>query len=290
MNSNQPTHNPLFRLCVAAALAVFLSLRASGAAEAPFDNNPLPHLVQANGRHALIVDGAPFFILGAQCHNSSAWPATLPKVWLAIQFLRANTLEIPVYWEQFEPEPGKFDTTIVDTLLKEAREHHVRLVLLWFGTWKNGSAHYLPLWMKNQPDKYPRIIGKNGRRVDSPSPHAAATLEADIHAFSALMRHLKQQDARHTVIMVQVENEPGSWGSVRDFSPEAQRLFTAPVPAELTRALGTNSTAGANWPEVFGANADEFFHAWSVRALHRPGGSRGQAGIRTAALRQRGAA
>ena len=152
----------------------------------------------------------------------------------------------------------------MDTLLKEAREHNARLVLLWFGTWKNGSSHYMPLWTKSQPDKYPRIIGKNGRRVDSPSPHAPATLEADIRAFSALMRHLKSADTQHTVIMVQVENEPGSWGSVRDFSPEAQKLFTGPVPAELLKAMGTNAPAGGNWPEVFGANADEYFHAWSV--------------------------
>ena len=184
-------------------------------------------------------------MLGAQCHNSSAWPAMLPKVWPAIEYLHANTLEIPVYWEQFEPEPGKFDPSIVDTILKQAREHNVRLVLLWFGTWKNGSSHYLPLWMKNQPDKYPRIIGKDGKRVDSPSPHAPATLAADIHAFSALMRHLKEVDTRHTVIMVQVENEPGSWNTVRDYSPEAQKLFTAPVPAELFKAIGTNVSSTA---------------------------------------------
>ncbi|MGD1088964.1 MAG: DUF5597 domain-containing protein [Verrucomicrobiota bacterium] len=235
-----------------------------GAALAQTDDNPLPHLVTKDGRHALIVDGAPFLILGAQCHNSSAWPVTLPKVWPAIDYLHANTLEIPVYWEQFEPEPGKFDTSVVDTIIRQARGHNVRLVLLWFGTWKNGSSHYMPLWMKSQPDKYPRIIGRDGRRVDSPSPHAPATLDADIHAFRALMRHLKAKDTRHTVIMVQVENEPGSWGSVRDFSPEAQKLFASPVPAELLKAMGANAPVGGDWLKVFGANADEYFHAWHV--------------------------
>jgi beta-galactosidase GanA len=248
-----------------AALAVLLPGLCAGPAFAQADNNPMPHLVAQDGHHALIVDGAPFLILGAQCHNSSAWPALLPKVWPAIEQLHANTLEIPVYWEQFEPEPGKFDTSVVDTILKQAREHNVRLVLLWFGTWKNGSSHYIPPWMKSQPDLYPRIIGKTGRRVDSPSPHAPATLAADIRAFSALMRHLKAADTRHTVIMVQVENEPGSWNTVRDYSPEAQKLFNGPVPPELLQAMGTNAPAGGgNWPEVFGANADEYFHAWSV--------------------------
>jgi len=64
--------------------------------------------------------------------------------------------------------------------------------------------------------------------------------------------------------MVQVENEPGSWNTVRDYSPEAQKLFTQPVPLELLKAMGTNAPATGNWPEVFGTNADEYFHAWSV--------------------------
>jgi beta-galactosidase GanA len=265
MNIRQENKGSSFRSLVLATLIVLLSRLCASPVRAQADNNPLPHLVTENGRHALIVAGEPFLILGAQCHNSSGWPATLPKVWPAIDDLHANTLEIPIYWEQFEPEPDKFDTSVVDIILKQAREHNVRLVLLWFGTWKNGSSHYIPLWMKSQPDKYPRIIGKDGHRVDSPSPHAPDMLAADIRAFSALMRHLKAVDTQHTVIMVQVENEPGSWNTVRDYSPEAQKLFTQPVPPELLKAMAANAPAGGgNWSEVFSTNADEYFHAWSV--------------------------
>ena len=243
------------------ALVATLALAGAAARAASSD---VPHLVHKDGRHALIVDGAPFLILGGQCHNSSAWPKTLPGVWSAIEALQANTLEAPISWEQFEPEPGRFDTSIVDELLAGARERHVRLVLLWFGTWKNGSAHYLPAWMKGQPALYPRIVGKDGQRVDSPSPHAPALLEADTRAFRALMRHLRTADPQGTVILVQVENEPGAWNTVRDYSPAAQRLFTGPVPTELLKALGKESPTGADWTAVFGKDADEFFHAWSV--------------------------
>jgi beta-galactosidase GanA len=242
-------------------IAFLAAVVLTGCLTAQADDSTLPHLVWKDGRHALIVDGAPFLILGAQSHNSSAWPATLPKVWSAIETAQVNTLEVPVYWEQLEPEQGKFDYSIVDQLLTGAREHKVRLVLLWFGTWKNGSSHYLPMWLKRQPELCPRIIGKDGRRVDSPSPHAPALLEADSRAFRALMRHLKEADPPHTVIMVQVENEPGSWNTVRDYSPAAQKLFTAPVPAELLKALGKD---GGDWTAVFGRDADEFFQAWSV--------------------------
>lgn len=249
----------------AAGAVAFIAASALAASlPARSDEPDLPHLALRDGRHALIVDGAPFLILGAQCHNSSAWPATLPRVWSAIEAAQANTLEAPIYWEQLEPEQGRFDYSAVDLLLAGAREHNVRLVLLWFGTWKNGSSHYLPLWMKGQPGLFPRIIGRDGRRVDSPSPHAQALLEADIRAFSALMRHLREADPRHTVIMVQVENEPGSWNTVRDYSPAAEKLFAAPVPAELLRALGREDRAGGAWAAVFGGDADEFFQAWSV--------------------------
>jgi len=140
---------PSFRLA-AASLALLASVSLTGYVSAQTAESALPHLVSKDGRHALIVDGAPFLILGAQSNNSSAWPATLPKVWAALALAQANTLEVPVYWEQFEPEQGKFDHSIVDVLLTQAREHKVRLVLLWFGTWKNGSSHYLPMWLKRQ--------------------------------------------------------------------------------------------------------------------------------------------
>ena len=230
-------------------------------------SNPMPQVVTENGCHAFMVDGAPFLMLGAQCHNSSAWPGIFPKVFGAIDDLHANTLEIPIYWEQFEPEQGKFDTSVVDLIIKQAREHNVRLVLLWFGTWKNGSPHYMPLWTKNQTNLYTHIMGNRGRTVDSPKPLAEEAMRADMKAFSALMRHLKSVDPIHTVIMIQVENEPGAWGSIRDYSPEVEKAMAAPVPAEFLKALagrnGANS-GGSDWRTVFGDNADEYFHAYCV--------------------------
>jgi beta-galactosidase GanA len=221
-------------------------------------SQPLPRLISENGRHALYVDGEPYLILGAQANNSSNYPAMLPKVWPTIRALHANTLEIPVAWEQVEPVEGKFDFSWLDALIPQARENNVRLVLLWFGTWKNTSGSYLPEWVKSDGERFPRMITRDGKTHYVPSPHARTTLEADKRAFVAMMRHIREIDPQHTVIMVQPQNEVGSYGSPRDFSPEANRLFAGPIPDELARKMGKRGT----WTEVFGRKADSSFNAW----------------------------
>jgi beta-galactosidase GanA len=249
----------------ASVLAAVVAACAVVPIQAQVKERPIPRIVEKDGRYALFVDDAPYLMLGAQVHNSSSWPAELPKVWPAMEYLHVNTVEMPVYWEQFEPRPGVYDTALIDTLLAEARQHQVHLVILWFGTWKNGSQHYMPEWMKLDTVKYPHVIGKNGDAVDSPSPFAAASLEADKKAFSAFMRHLKTTDPERTVIMVQVENESGTWGSLRDYSPAANKLFEAPVPPEVLSAMQVKGASPApNWQEAFGPEAEVNFHAWAV--------------------------
>jgi len=247
-------------LAVAAAasmLAGAAPARAQGGGEAE-----MPRLVRRDGRFALMVDGRPFLVLGAQANNSSNYPAMLPMVWPAIERLHANTLEIPVAWEQVEPREGRFDFSWVDTVVAQAREHRVRLVLLWFGTWKNTGPAYTPEWVKLDNRRFPRMIDAEGATHYALSPHARSTLDADRRAFVAFMRHLRQIDGtRHTVIMVQPENETGTYGLVRDHSPAAEALFRGPVPDALLRRLGK---APGSWAQVFGRDADEFFHAWSI--------------------------
>jgi beta-galactosidase GanA len=245
----------------AGAAGALLLLAAGWMAPVRAAAQEMPKLVEEQGRATLMVDGAPYFELGAQVDNSSGWPERLSAVWPAVERMRLNTLEVPVYWEQMEPAKGRFDFSVVDSILEQARAHKVRLVLLWFGTWKNGKMHYVPEWVKSDTASYPRMKSKAGVPIDVLSPNAPANLEADSAAFAALMRHLKQADPQHTAIMMQVENESGSLGLVRDFSPMAQAIFDAPVPAELVKALGKKP---GNWARVFGDDADESFAAWSV--------------------------
>ena len=237
-------------LCAVLVLALAVPAQAQ--------QQPLPRIASENGRHALLVDGEPFLVLGAQVNNSSNYEAMLPHVWPTIRALGANTVEVPIAWEQVEPVEGQFDFSFLDALVGQARENDVRLVLLWFGTWKNTGPSYVPEWVKGDTTRFPRMRTRDGATHYVLSPHARTTLEADKRAFVRLMERIREIDPQNTIIMVQPENEVGSYNSPRDFSPEAERLFAGPVPAEIARLTGKSGS----WSEVYGKKANQAFNAW----------------------------
>lgn len=225
------------------------------------------------------VDGQPFFPLGGQVHNSSGYNlAALDTAWKALEALDANTVEIPVYWGQVEPVEGQFDFSVLDDLLQGAREHGLKLMLLWFGTWKNGQMGYAPSWVKQDPDRFRRVISAGGYPLNVLSSHCRANLEADRRAYSELLKAIKEKDATEkTIIAVQIENEAGIRGSDRDYGPEATATFHSPVPAEMASLAAERpgtlihaawQAAGAresgSWPELFGWQAGEFMTAWQI--------------------------
>ncbi|MDR1971043.1 MAG: DUF5597 domain-containing protein [Treponema sp.] len=211
--------------------------------------------------------GRPVFVLGGQAHNSTTYSAQDREVfWKALDALNANTAEIPVYWEALEPEEGKFDVSSVEMLFREARDHGKYLILLWFGTWKNGNMRYTPSWVKLDTGRFRRVISHEGNRLFVLSSHCDENRAADARAFAAFMGCCKTLNTDDTLLAVQVENEAGIAGrSYRDFSAEGQADYEKPVPGGLLDLIesqndtelysqwkGRGKRRGGNWGETFG--------------------------------------
>jgi beta-galactosidase GanA len=250
---------------------------------APSNHANMPHLEKRGNATQLIVDGKPMLVLGGELHNSSSSSVEYMRpVWPRLAAMHMNTALLPVAWETIEPEEGKFDFRNLDGLLDGARENNLRLVILWFGAWKNTYSSYAPGWVKKDESRFPRVEMSDGRGTERLSAFSAAVRDADAQAFAKLMRHLKEADGdRHTVLMVQVENEVGVIPESRDHSAVANAAFAAAVPAALTNYLGKQRTmldpelraaweaeggkTAGSWQEVFGKSslADDLFMAWN---------------------------
>ncbi len=209
----------------------------------------------------LYVEGQPFFAYAGEVHNSSASsPQYMEKcVWDKLEGLCLNTLLVPVYWEQLEPEEGIFRYELVGSLLEQARQRNMRLIFLWFGLWKNAESMYVPGWMKQDSEKYFRVQNRNHEKLNTISPFCDVAVEKDAEAFARLMEYIRVKDeGYHTVITVQVENEVGLLGSCRDYCVAAEEKFAMRIPEKMAKEYGVTG----NWTEAFGEDAGEYFMAY----------------------------
>lgn len=242
-----------------------------------------PHLQTIGGVTRLMVDDKPFLSLAGELRNSSSSNLEyMESIWPKLVQMNLNTVLVPVSWELVEPEEGKFNFDLVEGLIREARNNNLKIIFLWFGSWKNMVSTYVPEWIKKHPERFPLYIGKNGERYQMLSSFSEENKRADSRAFAALMRHIKQIDSvEHTVIMMQVENEVGTSGD-RDYSKAATQVYESEVPEKLMSYLQKNKSSlipefeqvwaengyktSGNWAEVFGEGnyCDEFIMAWHL--------------------------
>ena len=290
-------------LCLLAANG-FSQTENAGSSKRQDDSEAIPHLEKHGTATRLVVHGKPLLLIAGELHNSTCGGFEYMKpVWKRLAGKNLNSVVATTSWELVEPSEGKFDFSLVDSEIEGAREAHLTLVLIWFGSWKNASSVYVPLWVKENLTKYPRAENEEGKPLEILSTFGEASCEGDARAFAALMHHLKEVDGKkQTVAMIQVENEVGVLDHMgrtpgdarRDFSPPANAAYHGPVPQvlmdylvkhknslfpELYKVWGANGfrTSGS-WEEVFGKSefrpelenwqfcsfySEELFSAWN---------------------------
>lgn len=234
-----------------------------------------PALVKQNGVTRFVLDGKPFVMYGGELHNSTSSSESYMEeigVWEQMKTGNFNTVIASSSWELVEPEEGRYDFSSVDHVIRNARRNGLKVVMIWFASWKNGTSTYAPGYVKRNPKKYPLVQDRNGKNLNVLSTFGKASMEADKMAYAALMRHIKETDTDHTVIMMQVENEMGILGVPRDYSAAAQKAWKAQVPEDLMDYLTSHKgklypelekvwaangykTKG-NWEEVFGKSIE----------------------------------
>ena len=256
----------------------------------------LPSLQRTGNVTRMIADGKPFLMIGGEFHNSTSSSIAHMEntgIWATIKKGNYNTIIASASWELVEPAEGKFNFEQIDYLIRKAQENDLKIVLIWFASWKNGISSYAPGWVKRDQKKFPLVELPDGTKLNVLSPVGNDNaMKADAAAFSALMRHIKDTDTSHAIIMMQVENEVGVISSPRDFSPVARKAWSSDVPKELIDYLTANKgklfpelekvwsangylTKGS-WEEVFGKShtntenwqeypyyTEEIFMAWN---------------------------
>jgi hypothetical protein len=235
------------------------------------DTAGVPHLRKQGNATQLIVDGKPYLAMGGELSNNAATSLeNMDTIWPKLVAANLNTALIGVSWAQFEPEEGRYNFTQVDGVIAKARENNMHVILIWFASWKNGTSSFAPYWVKKDYQRFPRIQINDGKTVSISGPIellstlGTATRDADAKAFGALMKHVGEVDGtRHTVLMVQVENEVGVLRDTRDRSPAANKAFAGPVPAELMQYLESHKdTLIPEFREVWAANGTKKSGTW----------------------------
>ena len=236
----------------------------------------------SNSTARIVANGKPMLIIGGELGNSSASTTEdVKRTFAHVSKIGLNTVLAPVSWELIEPQEGKFDMSSLDVILTEARRNGLKVVLLWFGAWKNSMSCYAPEWFKRDVKRFPRAHTPEGKPVEEASSLSKNVLEADKRAFCRIMEHLRDHDAQEqTVIMVQVENEIGMIEVPRDYSDDATHMYRSAVPQQLTayltkhqkslhpylkEKLQPQAKAGANWAQLFGDDiyTEEIFQTWT---------------------------
>jgi beta-galactosidase len=230
--------------------------------------NPKARFNVSDGR--FVLDGQPFQVLAGEMH----YPRIPRELWRdrmqKLKSLGLNTLTTYVFWNAHEPQPGHFEFSgnlDIGAYIRMAQEEGLWVILrpgpYVCAEWDGGG---IPAWVLNAPDIEPRSLDERYMRP-----------------VRSWLKRLGQELAPlliskgGPIILTQVENEYGSYGSDQAYmraSLEALRaarfdgvFYTADGAAVMAGGILPGLPAGINFGTYDKAEAE-----FATRARHRTEG------------------
>ena len=252
-------------------IALTLALLPRSVWGAPQEQRPSHSFTVVNGQ--FVLDGRPFQILSGEMH----YPR-IPREYWRDRFRMAkamglNTVTTYVFWNVHEAEPGKYDfsgNNDVAEFIREAQQEGLYVVLrpgpYICAEWEFGGY---PAWLLKNHDMV----------VRSQDPRYTAAVDRWISRLGKELAPLQIGNGG-PIILVQVENEYGSFGEDRAYMEQLRKSlldagFTA---SQLYTADGPEVLATGSLPELpaainFGASdAHAAEESFSALKQFRPGG------------------
>ncbi|MBO2007474.1 glycoside hydrolase family 35 protein [Hymenobacter negativus] len=201
-----------------APLAAPLSARTTPTPRAKPATRRLPTHTFTLGTDHFMLDGKPLQMISGELHYPriprEAWRSRLKMA----KAMGLNTIGTYVFWNAHEPQPGKYDFTgnnDVAAFVKMAQEEGLWVILrpspYVCAEWEFGGY---PYWLQNIP----------GLKVRSQEPQYVATYKRYLEAVGKQLAPL-QVSHGGPILMVQVENEYGSYGADKEYLALNKKLF-----------------------------------------------------------------
>ena len=206
------------------SIAILLAaLTAYASAAAAIRRNPSSGKVGASPVLWSMGSRSSFSVASYAIQAPPAW-TTMKPIWPRMAADKLNTLLAPVSWELIEPAGRqiRFLPRRWDDRCRPGKSPPPCVPVVWkLEEWRVCLCSRMG---KVGPEAVSSRSGPAGRNLEILSAFSNANRDADAHAFAALMKHIREVDgSKHTVLMMQVENESGVLGSPRDYSPEAEQ-------------------------------------------------------------------
>lgn len=214
-----------------------------------------PHTFAVDHGHFLL-DGKPFQILAGEMHYLRIPPELWRQRVRMAKAMGLNTISTYVFWNMHEPEKGHFDFRGGADVARFVRicQEEGMYVLLRPGPYACAEWEFggYPYWLLKEP----------GLTVRSDNP---AFLDASRRYLAELAKQTAPLQVTHggPILMVQVENEYGSYGRDKTYMAKVRDmlrsvgydvpLYVAEGGSQLARAWIPGTVPGVNggsWPDV----------------------------------------